>query len=67
MTYNPDAPKTAEELELEAIVADLAYRLQHARWGSAEYRMIERQVRGVKRGSQLGCLIVEEYEMSALL
>jgi hypothetical protein len=67
MTYDPDAPKTAEELALEEVVNELAYRLHQARLGSAEYRMIERQVAGVKRGSQLGRLIVEEYEMSALL
>jgi hypothetical protein len=38
-----------------------------ARWESAEYRMIERQVAGIKRGSQRGCLIVEEYEMAGKL
>jgi len=56
MSHGPDAPKAADELELEEIVADLAYRLRQARWGRAEYRMIVRQVKGIRRGSQLGCL-----------
>ena len=56
-----------EEQQLEEIIADLAYRLRQARPGSAEYRMVERQVAGIKHGSELGCLIVEEYEMAAKL
>lgn len=67
MTHDPDEPKTAEELELEQIIEELAYRLRQARWGSAEYRMIERQVAGIKHGSELGDLIVQEYEMACRL
>jgi len=55
------------EQQLEEIVADLAHRLRQARPGSPEYRMVERQVAGIKHGSELGCLIVEEYEMEARL
>jgi hypothetical protein len=56
-----------EEQELEEIVADLAYRWLCARWDSAERRFIERQVDGIKHGSELGGLIVEEYEMAGRL
>ena len=44
-------------------MADLAYRYRHSQWNSAERRMIERQVAGIKPGSEFGGLIVEEYEM----
>ena len=60
--YDPDAPRTAEEIELEEIVSDLAYRRDHADEGSAEYKMILRQMAGIRRGSELGCLILEEYD-----
>ncbi|MGY8663143.1 hypothetical protein Q3C01_12335 [Bradyrhizobium sp. UFLA05-109] len=65
--YDPDAPKTAEEIALEDTIADLAYRLKHAREGSAEYKFIERQLTGVFHSSELGGLIIEEYEMRAEL
>ena len=65
--YDPDAPKTAEEIALEDTIGDLVYRLKRAREGSAEYKMIERQLTGIFHGSQLGGLIIEEYEMSGTL
>lgn len=42
------------------------YPLDDARDGSAEYRMIERQSIGMRNG-ELGQLIIEAYEMSALV
>ena len=48
------------EEELEHIIATLAYRLSLAREGSAEYRMIVRQLDGL-RSSQLAEQIMEEY------
>ncbi|MGV7216855.1 hypothetical protein [Bradyrhizobium sp. UFLA05-112] len=63
--YDPDVPKTAEEIALEDTIADLVYRLKHTREGSAEYKFIERQLTGIFHGSELGGLIIEEYEMRA--
>jgi hypothetical protein len=57
----------AEAEELESIVRTLAYRLREAREGSAERRMIERQLDGIRNGSELGGLIIEEFEMACLL
>ena len=62
LQYDPDAPKSDEELALEDIVSDLAYRLKHAPEGSAEYKMTIRQMAGIRRGSELGSLILEEYD-----
>jgi hypothetical protein len=53
-----------EAEELESIIDDLAYRSRHLREGSAEHRMIVRQLAGIPRGSQLGALIIEEYDMA---
>jgi len=64
--YGPDVPKTAEEIELEDIIRELAYRLEDAREGSAEYKMILRQMNGIQRGSELGSLIMEEYDISGM-
>jgi hypothetical protein len=64
--YDPDVPKTDEEHELEAIVARLAYQLEDAREGSAEYKMIERQMDGIRHGSELGGLLMEEYDIGGL-
>jgi len=60
--YDPDAPRSDEELALEEVVKDLAYRRKHADEDSAEYRMIERQMEGIRRGSELGSMILEEYD-----
>ncbi|MGV7215014.1 hypothetical protein [Bradyrhizobium sp. UFLA05-112] len=64
--YDPDVPKTAEEIELETTITDLAYRLQDADEDSAEYKFIERQMEGIRRGSELGGLLMEEYDISGL-
>ena len=62
MQYDPEAPKSDEEIKLEEVVSDLAYRLRRASEGSAEYRMIVRQMEGIRHGSELGGLILEEYD-----
>ena len=64
--YDPDALKTAEELELEGIIYRLAHQLREAQEGSAEYKMIERQMEGIRRGSELGGLLMQEYDMSGI-
>ncbi len=64
--YDPDVPKTAEELELEQVVRRLAYRLRDAEEDSAEQRMILRQMDGIRHGSELGGLIMEEYDMGGM-
>lgn len=53
--------KSAEELELERTLSDLVARYNAARPGSAERRMITRQIAGVGR-SELGRLLVEEVD-----
>lgn len=63
--YGSDIPKTDEELELEEVVRQLAYRLREAREGSAEYKMIVRQMEGL-RGSELGSLLMEEYDIGGI-
>ena len=53
--YDPELPKTDEEIELEEVVAGrLAYQLHDAREDSAEYKMIVRQMEGIRHGSELG-------------
>ena len=52
---------------LEATIKTLVDRLNDAREDSAEYKTIIRQLVGIRDFSQLGGLIIEEYEMSALL
>src|SRR4051794_36485884 len=52
--YDPDLPKTDEELALEKIIRDLVERLQDVREDSAEQKMIERQLQGIRRGSPAG-------------
>ena len=54
---------TPEDNELEATIGRLFDRLEDAREGSAEYRMIVRQLRGLQEGSQIGRLIFEEFSM----
>ena len=56
-----------EEEELEATIRTLVYRLDDAREGSAEHRMIIRQLQGIRDFCQLGRLIIEDFEMSALV
>ena len=64
--YDPDLPKTAEEIELEdIIISQLAYRFRNARVDSAEEKMILRQMDGIRRGSQLGRLLMEELDMDS--
>jgi hypothetical protein len=55
---------TPEDDELEDTIRQLFYRLKDAREGSAEYKMIVRQLRGLREGSEVGRLIFEEFSMS---
>ena len=48
-----------EDDELEATIRRLFYRLEDAREGSAEHRMIVRQLIGLREGSEVGRLIFE--------
>jgi hypothetical protein len=64
--YDPDIPKTDEEIALEAIIRDLVERLYVAREDSAEQRFIERQLDGIRHGSELGGLLMEEYDMGGI-
>ncbi len=57
--YSPDV----SDEKFEAFVHDLVARERAADEGSAEHRMIIRQLQGVCR-TELGNLIVEDYEMS---
>ena len=66
----PRKVRTVTEEELEATIKTLVTlvdRLDDAREGSAEHKMIIRQLVGALEGSQLGRLILEEYAMSARL
>ena len=49
------------ELELENTIRRLIALMDAAREGSAEYRMIVRQLIGVRDSSELPGLIIEEY------
>jgi hypothetical protein len=49
------------ELELENTIRRLIALMDAAREGSAEYRMIVRQLIGVRDSSELRGLIIEEY------
>jgi hypothetical protein len=62
--YSPDIPKTAEEIELEEIITQLDARLREVREDSAAHKMILRQLDGIRHGSELGGLLMEEYDMS---
>ena len=50
------------DLELENTIRRLIALMDAAREGSAEYRMIVRQLKGL-RNSEIGGLIFEEFEM----
>jgi hypothetical protein len=62
MTYDP-YNKTAEELELEQTLRQLVDRLDVAREGSAEQRRVLRMMDGIRHGSELGGLLMEEYDI----
>ena len=64
---NPDVQPDADELELKATIKRMINRLDDAREGSAEHRMIERQLEGVRKSSELGSLIMEEYDLSGTI
>ena len=53
---------TPEDDELEAI-GSLFHRMNAAREGSAEHRMIVRQLIGLRKSSEIACLIFEEFSM----
>ena len=52
-----------EDDELEATITRLFHRLENAREGSAEHKMITRQLIGLREGSEVGRLIFEEFSM----
>jgi hypothetical protein len=64
--YDPEAPKSDHEIELEEVVRQLAYWLRQAREDSAEYKMIVRQMEGIRHGSELGGLLMEEYDCGGI-
>ena len=47
-------------------MTELVARMNAARRGSAEHRMIVRQLIGVRDSSELAGLIMEEYEMRGI-
>jgi hypothetical protein len=65
MMYDPDIPKTDDEIELENILRQLIDRLSETREDSAAYKMIVRQMEGIRHGSELGSLLMEEYDIGA--
>lgn len=60
LRLTPELPKSAEERELEHILMNLVARRDAATEYSAERRMVERQIDGIRRGSELGGMLVEE-------
>jgi hypothetical protein len=54
----PEPPET--DPELERTIAELVYRLKRAKTGSAEERLIERELEGLLP-SELGQMIMEDY------
>ena len=65
----PDDPKTdeerIEEIELKDAIMQLHKHSREADAGSAEAQMIRRQMEGIRRGSELGELLMGEYDMAA--
>jgi hypothetical protein len=59
-----DEATRKEREELEELINDLLYRAKDAREGSAEHRMIVRQLKGLRNGSQMGRWIFEELDMA---
>ena len=53
--------QTLGENELERTIQQLTARLAAAREGSAEWRMVVRQLDGIRDRSQLAEQIMEEY------
>jgi hypothetical protein len=51
-----------KEVELEQVIERLTDRLAAAREGSAEWRMVVRQLEGVRNSGQLAEQILEEYD-----
>jgi hypothetical protein len=58
--------KTTEERKLEQLLTELIERLNDADEGGAEYKFILRQMEGVRRGSQMGGLLMEEYDIGGM-
>jgi hypothetical protein len=50
------------EAKLEKIISDLADRRKRVDMDSAEYKMIMRQMAGVRREGYLAARILEEYD-----
>ena len=54
-----------EKTRLQELIMELDARFRAARSGSAEEDMILRQINGIRRNSELGEMLVDEYHMSA--
>ena len=63
----PKPTPVERDEELEAFIHDLIERLGDMPEGSAEQRMIVRQLQGIKATSEFGSLVIEDYETSAKL
>jgi hypothetical protein len=55
------------ERELGTLISELVHRYIQARDGSAEQRMVLRQLGGLRRTSEVAGLIIEEHVMEAHL
>jgi hypothetical protein len=64
--YSPDTPKTDDERQLEAAITDLVERLEAVEEGSAEQKAIERQLDGIRHGSELGGLLMQEVDRDGI-
>ena len=62
MIRNPEQPPDAEEEALEATIRQLIERKDAAVEGSAEYRMVIRQLKGLRDSRELAGPIMEEYD-----
>jgi hypothetical protein len=60
--YDPDISKTAEEIELERTIKELHERLRGTLLDSLRRRLILRHLDRIRHGSELGSLIMQEYD-----
>jgi hypothetical protein len=67
MTVSAGDYEPGYERQVKVTIQTLVERLREAREGSAEHRMIERQLEGVRNESELARLIMEEYEISGTI
>ena len=58
---------TPEDDALEATIGRLFDRLEEVREGSAEYKMLVRQLHGLREGSEIAGLIFEEFGINGYI